>query len=129
MEYSVPAQHGPACMRDIKTLLDNRFSEIRWPVEYRTLAADDVWLSTAYEQPTVTISVHQAIDEPDEPYYRACEEIFLEYGGKPHWGKVSYVDGEQLAAMHPRWDDWWQVRDRVDPKGVFLNPYLHSIRP
>ncbi|MED5347201.1 MAG: D-arabinono-1,4-lactone oxidase [Pseudomonadota bacterium] len=129
MEYSVPAQHGPACMRDIKTLLDNRFSEIRWPVEYRTLAADDVWLSTAYEQPTVTISVHQAIDEPDEPYYRACEEIFLEYGGKPHWGKVSYVDGEQLAAMHPRWDDWWRVRDRVDPKGVFLNPYLHSIRP
>ena len=37
-------------------------------------------------------------DEPDEPYYRACEEIFLEYGGKPHWGKVSHVDGEQLAA-------------------------------
>ena len=83
----MPAEHGPACMRDIKTLLDNTFSEVRWPVEYRTLAADDVWLSTAYEQPTVTISVHQAVDEPDEPYYRACEEIFLKYGGKPHWGR------------------------------------------
>ena len=54
MEYSVPAEHGPACMRDIKTLLDNRFSEIPRPVEYH-FGSNDVWLSTAYEQPTVTI--------------------------------------------------------------------------
>ena len=129
MEYSVPANRGPECMRAIKELLDKKFAEVRWPVEYRTLAADDVWLSTAYERPTVTISVHQAIDEPDEPYYRACEEIFLEFEGKPHWGKVNYLSGEQLAAMHTRWDDWWRVRDRVDPNGVFLNPYMQNIRP
>ena len=129
MEYSVPADRGPECMRAIKELLDKKFAEVRWPVEYRTLATDDVWLSTAYERPTVTISVHQAIDEPDEPYYRACEEIFLEFEGKPHWGKVNYLSGEQLAAMHTRWDDWWRVRDRVDPNGVFLNPYMQNIRP
>ena len=129
MEYSVPADRGPECMRAIKELLDKKFAEVRWPVEYRTLAADDVWLSTAYERPTVTISVHQAIDEPDEPYYRACEEIFLEFEGKPHWGKVNYLSGEQLAAMHTRWDDWWRVRDRVDPNSVFLNPYMQNIRP
>lgn len=129
MEYSVPAEQGPACMRAIKELLESDFNEVRWPVEYRTLAADDVWLSTAYERDTVTISVHQAVSEPDEPYYRACEEIFLAFDGKPHWGKVNYLNGEQLAQMHPKWADWWRVRDRVDPDGVFLNPYLQSIRP
>lgn len=129
MEYSVPAEHGPDCMRAIKTLLEQRFPDVRWPVEYRTLAADDVWLSTAYERATVTISVHQAVAEPDEPYYRACEEIFLEFGGKPHWGKANYLTGEQLAALHPRWEDWWRVRDLADPNGIFLNPYMQSIRP
>lgn len=129
MEYSVPADRGPECMRAIKRLLEQAFQHVRWPVEYRTLAADDVWMSTAYQQDMVTISVHQAIDEPDEPYYRACEEIFTSYGGKPHWGKVNYLDGSQLASLHPRWNDWWQERDRVDPSGVFLNPYLQSIRP
>jgi FAD/FMN-containing dehydrogenase len=129
MEYSVPAEQGPECMRAIKELLEKDFSEVRWPVEYRTLAADDVWLSTAYERDTVTISVHQAVSEPDEPYYRACEEIFLAFDGKPHWGKASYLNAEQLAQMHPKWADWWRVRDRVDPDGVFLNPYLQNIRP
>jgi FAD/FMN-containing dehydrogenase len=129
MEYSVPAEHGPDCMRAIKALLEQKFPDVRWPVEYRTLAADDVWLSTAYERATVTISVHQAVTEPDEPYYRACEEIFLNFNGKPHWGKANYLSGEQLAAQHPRWEDWWRVRDRVDPNGVFLNPYLQRIRP
>ena len=77
MEYSVPAEEGPACMAAIARLLTTKFTDVRWPVEYRTLAADDVWLSTAYERDTVTISVHQGIDEDDEPYFRACEEIFL----------------------------------------------------
>jgi L-gulonolactone oxidase len=97
-------------------------------VEYRTLAADDVWLSTAYQRPTVTISVHQDVHEDDEPYFRACEEIFLGYSGRPHWGKVHYLGAAQLSRAHPRWTDWWQVRDRVDPHGVFMNDYLDQLR-
>jgi len=128
MEYSVPASNGPACMAAIRDLLKNTFTDVRWPVEYRTLAADDVWMSTAYAQDTVTISVHQDVREDDEPYFRACEDIFLEFDGKPHWGKVNYLDRDQLAARHPRWDDWWRVRDQVDPNGTFLNDYLETIR-
>jgi FAD/FMN-containing dehydrogenase len=129
MEYSVPAHHGPACMRAIRELILRDFRSMRWPVEYRTLAADDVWLSTAYERPTVTISVHQGVDEDDEPYFRACEEIFLAHEGRPHWGKLQYLDGAALAARHPRWEDWWRVRDRIDPDGVFLNDFLRTVRP
>lgn len=129
MEYSIPAEHGVACMRELRTLLEQDFPDIRWPVEYRTLAADDVWLSTAYERDTVTLSVHQDVRVDDSDYFHACEEVFLQYGGRPHWGKVNYQNGEQLAAMHPRWTDWWQERDRIDPQGTFLNSYLTSIRP
>ena len=129
MEYSVPASSGPACMQAIQNLLNTTFTDVRWPVEYRTLAADDVWMSTAYQRDTVTISVHQGAELPDEAYYRACEEIFLEFDGRPHWGKCNYLSGTQLAGQHTKWQDWWTVRDRIDPQGTFLNPYLKSIRP
>jgi FAD/FMN-containing dehydrogenase len=129
MEYSVPAERGPDCLREIRELIRAKFPEMRWPVEYRTLAADDVWISTAYERPTVTISVHQGITEPDEPYFRACEAVFDRYDGRPHWGKVQYLDGATLAARHPRWRDWWAARDEVDPEQTFLNAYLRSVRP
>ena len=76
MEYSVPAAQGPACLSDIRSMIHREFPDLRWPVEYRTLAADDVWLSTAYARDTVTISVHQDVAVDDEPYFRACEEIF-----------------------------------------------------
>ncbi|MEM9621363.1 MAG: D-arabinono-1,4-lactone oxidase [Pseudomonadota bacterium] len=128
MEYSIPAAAGPACMRDIQHLLNTHFTDVRWPVEYRTLAADDVWLSSAYQRDTVTISVHQDIAADDEPYFRACEEIFLAHQGRPHWGKVNYLAGDTLAAMHPKWDEWWQMRNSVDPQGLFLNQYLQGIR-
>ena len=129
MEYSVPADQGPACMQAIQSLLNDNFTDVRWPVEYRTLAADDVWLSTAYQRETVTISVHQDVNLPDGDYYRACEEIFLGFEGRPHWGKANFLTGDQLAAQHAKWDDWWRVRDSVDPTDTFLNPYMRSIRP
>lgn len=129
MEYSVPAELGLDCLAALRTMIRRQFPELRWPVEYRTLAADDVWLSTAHQRETVTISVHQDIREDDEPYFRACEAIFLEFGGRPHWGKVHYLDGAALAARHPRWQAWWDARNGADPDGVFLNKFLRSLRP
>ena len=127
MEYSVPAGNGIACFNAIRDLLLTRFTDVQWPVEFRTLAADDVWLSTAYERPTVTLSVHQTIDADETEYFRACEEIFRAFDGRPHWGKMHYLGGETLRQIHPRWDAWWDVRNRIDPGRTFLNGFLESL--
>ena len=87
-------------MKDIQALLDKDFRQIKWPVEFRAQGADDVALSPAFGKDVVTISVHQGAEEEDEPYFRACEEIFLSYDGKPHWGKVNYLTGEQMESLH-----------------------------
>jgi FAD/FMN-containing dehydrogenase len=128
MEYSVPAQSGPDCLRELRDMIARDFPDLAWPIEYRHLAADEVWLSTAYQRPTATISIHQGVDRPDEPLFRACEAVFARFEGRPHWGKVHYRSGEELAAMHPRWHDWWEIRDRYDPDGRFLNPRLRELR-
>lgn len=128
MEYAVARDDGPACLAAIRDLLRRDFPDMAFPVEYRTVAADDVWLSVAYERPTATISVHMDARHDDEPLFRACEEIFTSFDGRPHWGKVHYRSGADLAALHDRWNDWWRVRDHIDPSGVFLNDHLRSQR-
>lgn len=129
MEYSVPAERGLDCFRAIRRLMKRDFPDTEWPVEYRTLAADDVWLSTAFQRPTVTISVHQGVNVDAHPLFSACESVFREFDGRPHWGKVHYLGGEDLARIHPNWSRWWQARDAIDPNGTLLNAWLTSVRP
>ncbi|MBT5204853.1 MAG: hypothetical protein HOL98_15450, partial [Gammaproteobacteria bacterium] len=129
MEYSVAEELGPACLAELRQMIQTEFSEIRWPVEYRTLAADNVWLSTASERQTVTISVHEDIRLDDSVYFAACERIFRRYQGRPHWGKVNNLGAKEFQESYPHWLDWWRVRDQFDPDDVFVNDYLASIRP
>ena len=129
MEYAIAAEHAVPCMEALRDLLINEFPDVQWPIEMRYLAADDVWLSQAYQQATVTLSVHQDVRLDETAYFKACEELFLSFDGRPHWGKVHYLNGDKLASQHPRWSDWWAVRNELDPDGVFLNDYLLGLRP
>ena len=129
MEYSVAEQDGPACVRELRKKITQDFPELTWPIEYRTLAADDAWLSTTQNVPTVTISVHQGADQSDEPLFRACEKIFRKYGGRPHWGKVHFLNQADLSSLYPRWLDWWRIRNQWDPKNRMMNDHLARLRP
>ena len=128
MEYAVPADRGPECFMALRELFLNGGSGVTWPIEYRTQAADDVWMSPANGRPTVTLSIHEPIDRDHEPLFRAAEEIFLAHDGRPHWGKLSYLDPDVRRSLAPGWDDWWAARDAVDPDGVFLNDHLRRVR-
>jgi FAD/FMN-containing dehydrogenase len=129
MEYSVPLEAGPACFEELRQMILSDFSDLQWPLEYRTLAADDIWISTATNRDTVTISAHQDIALDDEPLFAACEAVFLDHGGRPHWGKVHSRTGRHLADIYPRYRDWWAERDRYDPDGRFVTPELALLRP
>jgi len=127
MEYSVPAEAGPACFRAVEARMRARWPEVAWPVEYRTLAADDAWLSTASERATVTISIHEDARRPHEPLFSDLEPIFVEHEGRPHWGKWHARKAADLARLYPRFDDFARLRARVDPRGVFLNDHLRAL--
>ena len=125
MEYSVAAADGPACFAEIRDLLMNTFTEVQWPVEYRTVARDDAWLSNAYGRETVTISVHQDVRVDESDYYAACESIFKAYRRATSLGQGALSRWrDTLASLYPRWRDWWRVRDDLDPRGIFMNEFL-----
>ena len=123
----MPAGAGPDCFRAVRKRMLTHHTDIVWPVEYRTLAPDDAYISTASDRPTVAISIHQDARLPFRTFFDDIEHIFVEHGGRPHWGKVHTRDAAYLRRMYPRWDDFVAERERIDPDGRMLNPYLAGL--
>ena len=127
MEFAVDAKDGPSCVRAIRNLMQRRYPEVLFPIEYRTVAADDSWLSPAYNRESVTISIHRAADLPHEAFFRDAQAIFSEFSGRPHWGKMHSLSDHNLAQLYPQWDQFCALRVRLDPQDCFLNPYLRTL--
>jgi FAD/FMN-containing dehydrogenase len=127
MEFAVPEAAGPDCVRAIRDLMLTRHPEVIWPIEYRTVHADDIPLSPAFGRATVTISIHQAAQLPHERFFSDAEAVFREHAGRPHWGKLHSQTARQLRGLYPRFDEFRGVRERLDPRGRFLNGHLRGM--
>jgi FAD-linked oxidoreductase len=130
LEYALPRAAVPDALRELDRLIERRGWRISFPVEVRSAAADDVWLSTAYGRETGYIAVHRYYREtrPDQlEYFTEVEKIMVAAGGRPHWGKLHTRDAAFFAAAYPRFADFLAVRDRLDPGRLFRNPYLDRV--
>ena len=127
MEYSVPAEAGRACFDEVRARMRARHPEVAWPVEYRTLRADEGWLSTAHHRETVTLSLHQGSGLPHRAFFEDLEPVFLAHGGRPHWGKLHGLGADALAERYPRFTDFLELRERWDPSDTFVNEHLASL--
>ncbi|TIX66720.1 MAG: hypothetical protein E5V33_04390 [Mesorhizobium sp.] len=125
-EYSVPYEDGPAVLREIRKLIQTKHPSQIFPVEYRTVAADDIWLSPYFERKTAMISVSGAAGEDYWDFIRDCETIFSWVKGRPHWGKLHSLGRSEIEALYPRYGDFISQRARFDPDGRFLNDYLRE---
>ena len=127
MEYAVPAENVRAAFDALRALVDDRGWRISFPVEVRFAASDDRWMSTAYGRESGYIAVHRYWREDPTEYFEAVEEVMLEHGGRPHWGKMHTLDASVLRTLYPHFDDFTALRDRLDPERLFGNPYLERV--
>jgi FAD/FMN-containing dehydrogenase len=127
MEYSVPAEQGPVCFRAIRELMRTRHAHVTWPVEYRTLAADEIDLSTSQGRETVTLSIHQSNTQEHRAFFADAEAIFRHHQGRPHWAKMHSLRAAELAPLYPRWEYFQNVRRKLDPRGMFMNDHLKRL--
>jgi FAD/FMN-containing dehydrogenase len=127
MEFSVPAEQGVACFEAIRELMRNRHQSVAWPVEYRTQAGDDIFLSPASGRATVAISIHQAAHLPHAEFFADAEAIFRRHAGRPHWAKMHSLSRRELRPLYEHWDQFQAVRTQLDPEGRFLNEHLRRL--
>ncbi len=127
MEYHLPREAGPAALRAIIEKIETTNIKVYFPIEYRTTAPDDIWLSPFHGRESCSIAVHQFHEWDYKPYFAAIEPIMRKHDGRPHWGKLHTLTATELAPLYPRWKDFLAVRAELDPEGKFLNPYLKSV--
>lgn len=127
MEHSLPAEHLPDAMRDIRSMVERKGYMLNFPVEVRFTASDDVPLSTSFGRDSAYIAVHVYKGMEYEPYFRDVEDILRGYDARPHWGKIHHRDAAELSTLYPRFNDFLAVRDELDPNRTFANRYTDRV--
>jgi L-gulono-1,4-lactone dehydrogenase len=126
-EYAVPREALGEVLAELRRRVPELADPVMFPVEIRVAAADDIWLSTAYQRDSAYVAIHQFTGMPYEEYFALFESIAADVGGRPHWGKMHTLDAAALRSRYPRFDDFVDLRTKLDPTGLFTNPYLDRV--
>ncbi len=127
MEYAVPRPVAAEAIRAVVARIRKDKIPTAFPIEFRFVQGDDIWLSPFHGRDSATLSVHQFAGMDQDRLFRACEDVFRAFEGRPHWGKQHNLTGRDFAWMYPEWRRFQAARRRVDPEGKFLSPYLRSL--
>jgi xylitol oxidase len=125
-EYFVGRRHAVNALRTLRTL-GGRISPHLHATEIRTAAADDLWLSPAYERDSLCIGFTWR-KHPTEvmALLPDLEAELAPYDPRPHWGKLFTFNDEDLARRFPRLPDFLELRTTYDPTGKFTNAFIGS---
>jgi len=127
MEFHLPVEVQLEALQEVVATIEKERPDVFFPIEVRRIAADDAWLSPFNGGPRGSIAVHTHYKDDFSFLYELIEPIFRRHGGRPHWGKLHNLRGQQLAALYPRWNDFLKVRAELDPEERMLNPYLKGL--
>ena len=125
MEYSVPREHAVEAVRRARAALERH--PVSFPIELRFSVADDALLSPAHGRDSAFVAVHVFRGMAYEAPFREVEAALSDLGGRPHWGKRSFLRHEDFAPRYPRWDDFQRVRAALDPGGRFANAWVRDV--
>lgn len=135
MEYFIPGDSAMVCLQQyiahVNANMDrcpvNTFSPVR------LVRGDDIPLSPGFkrgEAGSFTIS-YVLVNQPQrfEECARAVERIFLEFGGRPHWGKVHYLTHDQLVKLYDPTNvaRFGELARELDPTGIFTTERLQNL--
>lgn len=96
--------------------------------EIRCIAADDLWMSPCYHQPSTSIHFTWQQDWPAvSKLLPLIEEQLAPFHAKPHWGKLFTVSHQRISTLYEKLPDFQKLLKQYDPKGKFRNDYLNTL--
>jgi L-gulonolactone oxidase len=124
-EYGVPREDAEAVLRDLRDVVESR--DVMFPVEFRDVAADSIPLSPAHGRESTFVAVHAYHRRDYEGLIRDAEAVFDRYDGRAHWGKHHTQGAADLESLYPEWEQFRELREELDPDGLFLNDHLRDV--
>ena len=127
MEYSIVLDSLVPALREVMQMVEDRGFTISFPVEVRYTGSDDIPLSTSTGRRSAYIAIHMFKGSAYTEYFSAVETILRKYEGRPHWGKIHNLDASDISSLYPEYQRFIEVRNQLDPEGVFTNDYLRRV--
>jgi xylitol oxidase len=125
-EYFVPRRNAVDAILAVERLRDQVTPHLLIS-EIRTIAADDLWMSTCYGRPSVTIHFTW---KPDWPAVRhllpVIEKELSPFQPRPHWGKLFTLSPADFWSRYERMKEFIELATKYDPKGKFRNDFLST---
>lgn len=126
-EYYIPRTDAPAAAAALFAL-GPEISPLIQVSEVRTVAAEALWLSPAYQRASATIHFTWLPDwDAVRAVLPAVEAALAPFEPRPHWAKLSTMPATGVRASYERLPAFAELTRRFDPNGVFRNPYMERL--
>ena len=101
VEYFLPLEAAEDVLRGMRKLMRAWLPHSVYPLEIRVVAADSAWLSPNYQRDNLVVSISGQPGTDYWPYLRACDDLFADFGGRPHWGKIHFMTRDRWPNFFP----------------------------
>ncbi|MBT8201308.1 MAG: FAD-binding protein [Acidimicrobiia bacterium] len=126
-EYFVDRRHDTAALAVLRGLGD-RISPHLNIAEIRTTAADELWMSPAYQRASLCIGFTWRKHPAEVAALLPAIEAALEpFEPRPHWGKLFDFEGVDVSDRFERFPGFKRLARSYDPTGKFSNRFLRKI--
>jgi L-gulonolactone oxidase len=125
-EWSVPVRNFEAALADMEAEIGK--GDFYLPIVWlKKVDPETAWLSAADEQ-CVQCGIYHNLFEGTPSHVKdmvmRIERLMLKHGGRPHLGKLIYLDPADLRRIYPNWDKFNALRQELDPGGMFWSEAL-----
>ena len=118
------AQAVTAALHEVQ----DQFSSALLISEIRTVASDNLWLSSAYQQETVGFHFTWKPEwESTLAAIKVVEATLAPFRPRPHWAKVFTLPASAVQSRYPRLADFQNLANRLDLDGKFRNPFVTDL--
>ena len=125
-EYFVPRERGYEAILAVESLRDEITPHL-YVTEFRTIDADELWMSPCYQRPAMTIHFTW---KPEWPAVKnllpKIEAQLAPFGARPHWAKLFTIPASRLRSLYPKVNDFEQLVRQSDPQRKFRNQFLDT---
>jgi xylitol oxidase len=125
-EYLIPRDRGYEAILAVEQLRDHITPHL-FITEVRTVEQDDLWMSTAYQRPTMAIHFTW---KPEWPAVKTVlpmiEEKLAPFHARPHWGKLFTMSPARIKPLYPKLSSYQALLAHYDPQGKFRNRFVDT---
>jgi xylitol oxidase len=125
-EYLLPREHGYEAILAVEQLRDHITPHL-FISEVRTIEQDHLWMSTAYQRPSMAIHFTW---KPEWPAVKnvlpIIEAKLAPFDARPHWGKLFTLTAPRIRPLYSQMSQFQALAAHYDAHGKFRNRFLET---